>query len=123
MTKQRVYISGPISGLDVKEVKEAFARVAEMLSEQGYRVFNPLDNGLPFDADTHRHMQRDLNILTNEDDPFDYIFMMRRWTHSGGCWKEFEAAVSCGIPVIFEESSIHDGTNVLFNNYTCIHFQ
>lgn len=103
--KQRVYISGPISGKNMEECEKAFGEAERMLTAKGYRVFNPLKNGLPFDADTHLHMRRDLNILSNEDDPFDYIYMMRRWTHSAGCWKEFEEAVSCGIAVFFEEGN------------------
>ena len=101
--KKRIYISGPISGQNKDQVREDFYRVAAMLRADGYRVFNPLENGLPFDAPTHAHMRRDLNVLTNELDPFDYIFMMRRWTHSAGCMREFETAISCGIEVIFEE--------------------
>lgn len=107
MKTKRVYISGPISNSGNKEeIIARFAKVEEMLVEAGFRVFNPLKNGLPFDADTHQHMRRDLNILTNEDDPFDYIFMMRRWNHSAGCYLEFRTAVSCGIAVMFEDSRL-----------------
>lgn len=89
MKTKRVYISGPISNSGNKEeIIARFAKIEKMLIEAGFRVFNPLKNGLPFDADTHQHMRKDLNILTNEDDPFDYIFMMRRWNHSAGCWDE-----------------------------------
>lgn len=102
--KPRIYISGPINGHNFVECKERFAKVEEKLIAKGYRVFNPLKNGLPFDADTHKHMRRDLNILTNEDDPFDYIYMMRRWPHSSGCKQELDNAIACGIKVIFEES-------------------
>lgn len=112
MKEKRVYISGPISGHEETCEKE-FERVEKMLTDAGYRVFNPLKNGLPFDAPTHRHMRRDLNALTNEDDPFDYIFMMKRWAHSAGCTKELENAISCGISVIFEELSIQDGLHLV----------
>lgn len=102
--QERIYISGPISGHNFVECKERFTKVEEKLIAKGYRVFNPLKNGLPFDADTHKHMRRDLNILTNEDDPFDYIYMMRRWPHSSGCKQELDNAIACGIKVIFEDS-------------------
>ena len=65
-----------------------------------------MENGLPADATTHQHMRRDLNTLTNEHDPFDYIYMMNRWAHSAGCMREFEVALSCGIQVIFEECNL-----------------
>lgn len=121
-TKPRIYISGPISGLNKEECINRFAEIEKMLTDTGFRVFNPLKNGLPFDADTHRHMRRDLNTLTNEEDPFDYIFMMRRWTHSAGCWKEFDDAISCGIAVIFEESSFKEGIRNV-NGYVYINFE
>lgn len=117
MEKKRIYISGPISGKDPEERRNAFKRAEEKLKTLGFRVFNPMENGLPADSTTHQHMRRDLNTLTNEEDPFDYIFMMERWTHSAGCWKEFEAAISCGIAVIFGENKFPEefGTvNTLF---------
>ena len=101
--KSRVYISGPISNHDKDAVIERFSNVEAMLESLGFRVFNPLKNGLPWDAPTRKHMRRDLNILTNEEDPFDYIFMMERWPHSAGCKLELDNATACGIGVFFEE--------------------
>lgn len=109
----RIYISGPISGRDKEKVTKQFKETADLLTMKGCRVFNPLENGLPFDDTTHHHMRRDLNVLTNEEDPFDYIYMMEHWTHSAGCWKELETAISCGIGVIFEEASIRNGLHVI----------
>ena len=58
METKRVYISGPISNSGNKEeIIARFAKVEEMLIEAGFRVFKPLKNGLPFDADTHQHMR------------------------------------------------------------------
>lgn len=118
----RIYISGPISGLNKEECIIRFAEIEKMLTDKGFRVFNPLKNGLPFDADTHQHMQRDLNILTNEEDPFDFIFMMRRWTHSAGCYKEFENAIACGMGVVFEESNLRHGIRNIVG-FTAIQFE
>lgn len=126
METKRDYISGPISGLEPEKAKENFDRVEKLLTESGFRVFNPLKNGLPFDADTHQHMRRDLNILTNEDDPFDYIFMMKRWAHSGGCKLELDTAIACGIQVVFEESDLFclnsDFLKTVKHSYTAIEF-
>lgn len=107
--KKRVYLSGPISGRDLSECIPVFRKKEQELIELGYRVFNPFDNGLDQNEPTHRHMRRDLNILTNEQDPFDYIYMQRRWLHSGGCKLEFDVATASGIPVMFEEKdgSVH----------------
>lgn len=102
--KPRIYISGPISNTNREECFKAFKEAEEFLESNGYRAFSPLKNGLPFEADVHLHMRRDLNILTNEDDPFDYIYMLRRWPHSSGCKTELDTAVASGITVVFEES-------------------
>lgn len=111
-----VYLSGPISGLDQEERFKAFEEKEAFFKEKGFKVFNPMKNGLPPDSDTHGHMRRDLSVLTNEEIPISHIFMMERWTHSAGCWKEFETAVSCGIMVIFEEMNIFGGLIPLCNN-------
>lgn len=107
--KPRIYISGPISGLNREECIAKFKDTQRMLENLGFEVFNPKENGLPEDAKSHDHMRRDLSVLTNELNPFTHIFMMNHWTHSAGCWKEFETAISCGIAVIFEEMSLEAG--------------
>ena len=111
-----VYLSGPISGQAYEERFKAFEEKEAMFKEMGFKVFNPMKNGLPSDSDTHDHMRRDLSVLTNEEIPISHIFMMEKWTHSAGCWKEFETAVSCGITVIFEEMNIFDYLILLCNN-------
>lgn len=98
-----VYLSGPISGQDYEERFKAFEEKEDMFKKLGFKVFNPMKNGLPPESTTHQHMRRDFYVLTNEEIPISHIFMMKKWTHSAGCWKEFDTAVSCGITVIFEE--------------------
>lgn len=117
-----VYLSGPISGQNYEERFKAFEEKEAMFKELGFKVFNPMKNGLPPDSDTHQHMQRDLNVLTNEEMPISHIFMMEKWTHSAGCWKEFDTAVSCGKTVIFEEM-IKDGIMLLTHKYACVQFK
>ena len=104
MRKERIYLSGPISGHDNEERRAAFKEKQLFYEELGYEVFNPMENGLPQDSTTHKHMRRDLSTLTSEENPIDYICMMRGWLHSAGCKIEFDAATACGITVIFEEA-------------------
>lgn len=99
--KPRVYISGAISGHDLNERRAAFRLVELELKERGFEVFNPMENGLPADATTAQHMRRDLNELTREDKPYDYICLMEGWNLSAGCWTEFHDALACGMKVIF----------------------
>jgi hypothetical protein len=103
-----IYLSGPISGQDYEERFKAFEEKEAMFERNGDKVFNPMKNGLPPESSTHQHMRRDLSVLTNEETPITHIFMMNKWTHSAGCWKEFETAVSCGITVLFEEMNLSE---------------
>lgn len=106
MEKQRIYISGPISGIDRDECTARFKRAQLMLEAMGYEVFNPKENGLPEDSTTEQHMHRDLATLTNEERPFSAIYMMNGWNHSAGCKLEFDTAVAIGLRIIFEQVAI-----------------
>ena len=100
---KRIYISGPISGHDYDKRKEAFHETKVMLQAQGFEVFNPMENGLPPDSTTNRHMHRDLAALTSEDKPMDAIYMMTGWLHSAGCKLEFDVATAIGLTVYMED--------------------
>lgn len=106
MKQKRIYISGPISGYDIEERRKAFEDAQTFLESWGYESVNPMKNGLPAEATTREHMKRDIEMLMT----CDYIYMMRRWTHSKGCKLEFDVATAIGLPVLFEES----GELVLF---------
>lgn len=97
---KRIYLSGPISGKDLDERRQVFAKVKKAIEEKGYEVFNPMENGLPHDADTHQHMYRDMCLLLQ----CDGIYMMEGWLHSKGCKLEFDVATAIGIDVWFEEA-------------------
>lgn len=101
--KPRIYISGPIDGQNYEERFAAFEKIERRLRRLGFEPFNPMKNGLPRDAGTHAHMHRDLAELTNEDHPYEAIYMMRRWTHSKGCKTEFDCATAIGLSIYFEE--------------------
>ena len=98
--KPRIYISGPISGHDINERRAEFQRAEYEMTCRGFDPVNPMKNGLPAEATTHEHMKRDIELLMT----CDYIYMMRRWTHSKGCKVEFDVATAIGLPVLFEES-------------------
>ena len=102
--KPRVYLSGPISNHNLEDCQQRFSRAERMLELNGYDVFSPLKNGLQFDDSTYKHMRRDIHVLTNELDPFDYIYLMEKWPHSSGCKTEMDVAIASGIKILFEES-------------------
>lgn len=111
MAKQRIYISGPISGRDINKCRELFNAAWLVLSSLGYEPVDPiaLADMHPEDVTTHDHMRRDIEILLE----CDAIFMMRGWTHSKGCKVEFDVATAIGLPVYFEEVYMESSTNLI----------
>lgn len=63
----KVYISGPITGLQYEEVEKAFNEAEIRLKEHGYEVVNPLNNGLPRESTWKEHMRADLKLLLDCD--------------------------------------------------------
>lgn len=94
----KVYISGPIAGLDIAERKKAFASVSELLSSLGYEPVNPFNNGVSDTAEWREHMLADIKLLTG----CEYIYMMSSWYKSKGCKLELDVATSCGIKIFNE---------------------
>lgn len=115
---KKIYISGPISGHDIEERRKAFKETQEFLETQGYQVENPMENGLPDEATTNDHMKRDIELLLT----CDYIYMMRRWTHSKGCKVEFDVATAIGLPIIFEEANFKEGVRTI-DDYVTVTFE
>lgn len=96
--KNKCYISGPISGMNLDERRKVFKSAQVMLETAGYEVVNPMENGLSCDATTPQHMRKDIQLLTE----CDTIFMMDKWNHSQGCYTEFMVATAIGCEIIFE---------------------
>lgn len=98
MKKQmKIYISGPITGCDLRSRKEFFEKVAETIRQQGHVPVNPLE-GISDTAEqteeTHKqYMLRDLQMLLR----CDAIVLLGGWSRSGGCLMEYAAAQRCGL--------------------------
>lgn len=95
--KMRVYISGPITGYDIEERKEAFAEAEREMQKRGFETFNPIINELPFDTTHEEYMRQDFKALLN----CDMIAMMPGFAASKGARLEYLVAVECGIQVIY----------------------
>lgn len=96
---KRVYISGPISGYDLAERKEAFEKAATRFRKQGYLVSNPFDSGVPDSASWQEHMKADIVMLMQ----CDIIYMMKDWQCSRGATLERNLAEELGIKVMLEK--------------------
>lgn len=98
--RERIYISGPITGYDIEERREAFKRVQLELEQQcGWKhTFNPMENGLPANAHRSEHIREDMKQLLK----CTAIYMMHGWEKSAGCQLEFNTATQIGLAVKLE---------------------
>lgn len=99
MTKVKVYISGPITGIDSELCRARFAAAKKELHQRGMEPVSPLENGLPDDAPYDEHMKRDLEMLAD----CSIIYMLNGWERSKGCRIEFNTAIAAKKPILFEE--------------------
>jgi hypothetical protein len=98
LMSKRVYISGPISGYDLAERKEAFASAANRFRRQGYYVVNPMEIQLPKDASWSDYMRADIRALMD----CDIIYMLSGWHASRGATIERNLAEELGMKVMLE---------------------
>lgn len=94
----KIYISGQISGHDLRERKEAFNVAAQRLHSAGYTPVNPFDLNVPDEATYEEHMKEDLKAMLG----CDAIYMLKGWAESHGAQVENVIAIECGLKVIFE---------------------
>lgn len=99
MSKNRIYISGGITG--IPDYMERFAKVQKELEEQGYSVINPalINSNLPEDTTYEEYMKLDFTML----DIADSIYMMNGWEKSCGANREYGYALGKGKTIIFEQ--------------------
>lgn len=97
---QTVYISGPITGYNLKEVKERFENYESLLRKNGYIPVNPLkdvpDDAPTYGTDYEKYMREDLKNLLS----CDAIFQMEGWCSSLECRLENNIATVCSIPLL-----------------------
>ena len=97
--RERIYISGPITGYDIHERRSKFETVQHYLEHLcSWKTFNPLKNGLPADAHRSEHMREDMKQLLK----CTAIYMLEGWEQSAGCQLEFNTATQIGLSIFFE---------------------
>ena len=122
----KIYISGKITGLPFKEVKDKFQKVQNFLEELGFEVINPLKNGLKKDSSWEEHMKIDIELLTS----CDVVYMLNGWIDSVGACIEYDIATRMGKKILFEsdmvnelnsvtkiKDAIHEVTGLTFDEY------
>ena len=98
MKRKRVYISIPISGHDLEEVKEK-ARKAKIWVSHLYDAITPFDVCPEPDKPYSYYMGKDIEALLE----CDAIFLCEGWQNSKGCMAEFEVARIYGKEIMFEK--------------------
>lgn len=101
MGKVKIYISGKISGLP--NYAEKFAAAEAELTEKGYDVVNPLNNGIAPGEPWHVQMKADIRLLLN----CDAIFMLDNWEKSTGAALEHEIAFWLGLSITYQRPPKH----------------
>lgn len=97
MERKKCYISIPITGRDIDEVKREIDSLKHGLRNRGYNPISPFDRKVDFNATHEQHMREDFKLLLD----CDAILMARDWEHSIGCRAELNVALACGIKIIY----------------------
>lgn len=95
---KKVYISIPISGKDINQVKLYLDLVKNGIKSSGSDSITPFDVSPDSNASYAEHMGKDIQDLLE----CDAVFFCRGWQNSKGCQAEFEVAKIYGKQMIFE---------------------
>ena len=104
MKRKRIYISIPISGHDIEEVKAKAKDITECILwdelgiEKGLDVITPFDVCPEPDKPYSYYMGKDIEALLE----CDAIYLCEGWQNSKGCMAEFEVARIYGKEIMFE---------------------
>lgn len=84
----KIYISLPISGRKIEEVKAEASELAKLLTQEGHEPVNPFEVSTNEKASYAEHMGKDIQALLE----CDGVFFARGWQESKGCRSEYQAA-------------------------------
>lgn len=117
MNRGRVYISGPITGIDFGN-RFAFSCARNALELCGYEVVDPSEVKLDDEATWTDYMRADLKLLLD----CDFIYMLDGWEDSKGARIERELAENLGIEEIdldqeFERAKKRAGEDIDVDEY------
>lgn len=97
----RIYISGRITGLTVREYLLRFNKAEQALRAGGHEVINPASIGLMMpESFTHSdYLDIDIHLLSK----CDAIYMLDGWEYSEGAREEHDYAETAGLDIIYEQ--------------------
>lgn len=96
--KNKVYISGKITGLDYEVAKSNFKKAQEKLINEGFIVLNPMELEHNHDLSWENYMRIDLIAMLD----CTHIYMLNGWGNSRGAYIELTLAKDLNFNIIFE---------------------
>lgn len=99
----KIYISGPITGIE--DYRERFARAANRLISGGYEIVNPVEIGNDLSLRLDRepsyceYMDEDIKYLNK----CDAIYLLFGWRDSKGAKMELRRALELDLKIMEEE--------------------
>lgn len=101
MKIEKIYISGKISGLPIRDAIAKFKAAAAKIRRFGFEPVSPFDNGLPTEADWAEHMGRDIALLLRSD----AIYLLADYEESEGALIELCVALQRRMPVFVDKGT------------------
>jgi hypothetical protein len=99
--KQKIYISGKITGLNYRQAYKNFEQAEQLLKSMDFEVINPMKKVSEKEGKTwEEYMLEDIGLLFN----CDGIFMLRNWKDSKGARIEYNIANEKNLMIHFQES-------------------
>lgn len=93
----KVYISGQITGLELKEARTKFNEAERVLIEKGHNPVNPMKINIPIDGKTWTdYMLDDLKLLFD----CEAIYLLDNWQASKGAKIEYLIAKEMGVKIL-----------------------
>lgn len=92
----KIYLSGKISGTDLKETSEKFKTYQKHFEKLEHEVVNPFELTTDLTLDWCTYMKTDIKAMLD----CDTIFVMNDYIDSIGAKLEFHIAVMLGYPII-----------------------
>ena len=89
MNKKKIYISIPITGLDIQKVREKADMIKAKLSRQGWEPVSPFDNYAGKNPSYEDYLCHDLQVMLD----CDAILFCKGWQMSCGCNIEHDVAM------------------------------
>lgn len=105
----RAMLSQPMAGKTDEEIKETREKAINVLQEKGYEIVNTLFTDEWYSSESMKErgvVQIPLSFLAKSLENMSLchaVYFCKGWENARGCRIEHDAAVACGLDIIYEE--------------------